>query len=110
MHLDVVVDHLEPALDRALGSSEQRGSCSSFQRTLESIVRQGRDGDRKITMGPSVRRDDGDYSDLPLQAGLVQETDIRDANRGRIARLADPCGHGGCLLQFVNRGYDEIAT
>ena len=28
----------------------------------------------------------------------------------RIVRLADPCGHGWCLLQFVNRGYDEIAT
>jgi len=62
VHLDVVVDHLEPALDRA------------------------------------------------LEAGLVQESDIRDANWGRIVRLADPWGHGWCLLQFVNRGYDEIAT
>jgi len=62
VHLDVVVDHLEPALERA------------------------------------------------LDAGLVQESDIRDANWGRIVRLADPWGHGWCLLQFVNRGYDEIAT
>lgn len=62
VHLDVVVDSLEPALDRA------------------------------------------------LQAGLRQETDIREANWGRIVRLADPWGHGWCLLQFVNRGYDEIAT
>ena len=62
VHLDVVVDHLEPALDRA------------------------------------------------LQAGLVQETDIRETDWGRIVRLADPWGHGWCLLQFVNRGYDEIAT
>ena len=62
VHLDVVVDHLEPALDRA------------------------------------------------LQAGLVQETDIRETDWGCIVRLADPWGHGWCLLQFVNRGYDEIAT
>ncbi len=62
VHLDVVVDHLEPALARA------------------------------------------------LMAGLLQETDIREANWGRIVRLADPWGHGWCLLQFVNRGYDEIAT
>lgn len=62
VHLDVVVDHLEPALDRA------------------------------------------------VQAGLLQETDIRDADWGRIVRLADPWGHGWCLLQFLNRGYDEIAT
>lgn len=25
-------------------------------------------------------------------------------------RLADPFGHGVCLLQFSGRGYDEIAT
>ena len=62
VHLDVVVDSLEPALDRA------------------------------------------------LRAGLMQEADIREANWGRIVRLADPWGHGWCLLQFVNRGYDEIAT
>jgi predicted enzyme related to lactoylglutathione lyase len=29
---------------------------------------------------------------------------------GKIALLADPFGHGICLIEFVNRGYDEIAT
>jgi lactoylglutathione lyase len=29
---------------------------------------------------------------------------------GRIAQLADPFGHGLCLIQFLGRGYDEIAT
>ncbi len=29
---------------------------------------------------------------------------------GRIAHLADPYGHGICILQFVGRGYDELAT
>jgi hypothetical protein len=29
---------------------------------------------------------------------------------GKIAMLADPFGHGVCLIQFVGRGYDEIAT
>lgn len=27
---------------------------------------------------------------------------------GRIALLADPFGHGFCLIQFLNRGYDEL--
>jgi len=62
VHLDVVVESLEPALDRA------------------------------------------------VQAGLVQESPIRETNWGRIVRLADCFGHGWCLLQFVNRGYEEIAT
>jgi predicted enzyme related to lactoylglutathione lyase len=29
---------------------------------------------------------------------------------GKIAPLADPFGHGLCLIEFVGRGYDEIAT
>jgi lactoylglutathione lyase len=29
---------------------------------------------------------------------------------GRIALLADPFGHGFCLLELRGRGYDEIAT
>jgi hypothetical protein len=28
---------------------------------------------------------------------------------GRIVTVADPFGNGLCLLQFLNRGYDEIA-
>jgi predicted enzyme related to lactoylglutathione lyase len=29
---------------------------------------------------------------------------------GRIAQLADPFGHGLCLIEFLGRGYDEVAT
>jgi predicted enzyme related to lactoylglutathione lyase len=45
-----------------------------------------------------------------LAAGAVQEGGIRSADWGRIVQLADPFGHGWCLLQFLGRGYDEIAT
>lgn len=45
-----------------------------------------------------------------LDAGAVQEGGIREANWGRIAQIADPFGHGWCLLQFVGRGYDEVTT
>lgn len=44
-----------------------------------------------------------------LAAGAVQEQAVREHNWGRIATLADPFGHGWCLLQFMGRGYDEIA-
>lgn len=43
-------------------------------------------------------------------AGAVLEGDVRTARWGRIAVLADPFGHGFCLIQFLNRGYDEIAS
>jgi lactoylglutathione lyase len=44
-----------------------------------------------------------------LASGAVQEGPLREANWGRIVQLADPFGHGWCLLQFLGRGYDEIA-
>jgi predicted enzyme related to lactoylglutathione lyase len=62
LHCDVVVERLEPALERALA------------------------------------------------AGARQEGAIREAAWGRIVQIADPFGHGWCLLQFVGRGYDELAS
>ena len=45
-----------------------------------------------------------------VQAGAVLEQAAQKHAWGRIALLADPFGHGFCLLQFVGRGYDEVAT
>jgi predicted enzyme related to lactoylglutathione lyase len=45
-----------------------------------------------------------------VAAGAVVEQPTRTAIWGRLAMLADPFGHGICLVQFLNRGYDEIAT
>lgn len=45
-----------------------------------------------------------------IAAGAIQEGAVREAGWGRIVQLADPFGHGWCLLQFEGRGYDEIAT
>jgi predicted enzyme related to lactoylglutathione lyase len=45
-----------------------------------------------------------------LAAGATQD-DPSETNRwGRIAHMADPFGHGFCLLEFLGRGYDEVAT
>ena len=43
-------------------------------------------------------------------AGAQREGSIRSADWGRIVTYADPFGHGFCLLEFVGRGYDEIAS
>lgn len=43
-----------------------------------------------------------------IAAGAVVEGEVRSFSWGRIARLADPFGHGLCLLEFRGRGYDEI--
>ena len=45
-----------------------------------------------------------------VQAGARLEQPARTHAWGRIATLADPFGHGFCLVQFLGRGYDEIAT
>ncbi|WP_066812505.1 VOC family protein [Sphingomonas asaccharolytica] len=46
---------------------------------------------------------------LAIAAGAIQEGDILDAPYGRLAMFADPFGHGFCLIQFSERGYDAIA-
>jgi predicted enzyme related to lactoylglutathione lyase len=48
--------------------------------------------------------------DRARNAGARLEGQIRTNHWGRIAMLADPFGHGICLIQFLGRGYDEIAT
>jgi predicted enzyme related to lactoylglutathione lyase len=45
-----------------------------------------------------------------LAAGATLEGAPETNVWGRIAHLADPFGHGLCLIQFLGRGYDEIAT
>ena len=42
-------------------------------------------------------------------AGAKLETQTEPQIWGRVAVMADPFGHGFCLLQFFGRGYDEIA-
>ena len=43
-------------------------------------------------------------------AGAVQEGETCDAPYGRLAMFADPFGHGFCLIEFSEAGYDAIAT
>ena len=42
-------------------------------------------------------------------AGAFVESEVRVEAWGKIAVLVDPFGHGFCLIQFIGRGYDEIA-
>jgi predicted enzyme related to lactoylglutathione lyase len=43
-------------------------------------------------------------------AGAKLEVPANDTSYGRIAMLADPFGHGFCLLQFNERGYDALLS
>lgn len=43
-------------------------------------------------------------------AGAVRDGAVTEHAWGRLALLADPFGHGVCLVQFAGRGYDAIAT
>ena len=44
-----------------------------------------------------------------VSAGATLERPIQSSKWGRLALLADPFGHGFCLVQFLGGGYDEIA-
>ena len=41
-----------------------------------------------------------------VAAGAVQEGETCDAPYGKLAMFADPFGHGFCLIEFNQRGYD----
>jgi hypothetical protein len=43
-----------------------------------------------------------------VAAGALAEAAIAEAPWGKLATLADPFGHGFCLIEFCGRGYDEI--
>ena len=43
-------------------------------------------------------------------AGARLEGEVETHAWGRIAVMADPFGHGFCLIEFLGRGYDEIAS
>jgi hypothetical protein len=47
--------------------------------------------------------------DRAVAAGAVVERDVETVAFGRIALMADPFGHGFCLIEFAGRGYGEIA-
>jgi predicted enzyme related to lactoylglutathione lyase len=44
-----------------------------------------------------------------VDAGAQLEGSVSTHKWGRLALMADPFGHGFCLVQFLGRGYDEIA-
>lgn len=45
-----------------------------------------------------------------VAAGAQLEHPVKASAWGKLALLSDPFGHGFCLVQFVGRGYDEIAV
>ncbi|HXR89848.1 MAG TPA: VOC family protein [Steroidobacteraceae bacterium] len=44
-----------------------------------------------------------------LHAGAQLEAPVSTSPWGKLALMVDPFGHGFCFLQFLGRGYDEIA-
>jgi lactoylglutathione lyase len=54
----------------------------------------------------------GDLDDAlarAIAAGAMQEGATRETGWGRIVQIADPFGHGWCLIEFSDAGYDAIA-
>lgn len=45
-----------------------------------------------------------------VAAGATAESDVESFAWGRIVYLADPFGHGFCLLQLAAAGYEALAT
>ena len=44
-----------------------------------------------------------------VAAGAALEQPVTMHRWGKLAVMADPFGHGFCFVQFLGRGYDEVA-
>ncbi len=53
--------------------------------------------------------DIGTAVERAVAAGARLEDEPRSFNWGQLATLSDPFGHGFCLLQFSDRGYNAVA-
>ena len=84
-------------LEKAAGSVGAAGSRRRYQRHWTPVH-----------LDVVVADLDGAVS-RAADAGAQVEQDVRTATWGKIAVLADPFGHGLCLVQFLNQGYDELA-
>ena len=117
-----IFPHLTVAQNVAFGlRRDPRGKAEKAALVEEALAMVGLAGDPVVERGERVRRhleeEDGEALRLlyvaltrALGAGFTQEGDVREADWGRIVQIADPFGHGWCLLQFLGRGYDAIAT
>jgi predicted enzyme related to lactoylglutathione lyase len=45
-----------------------------------------------------------------VAAGAIAEEPVLSSAWGKLALMCDPFGNGFCFVEFVGRGYDEIAT
>ena len=45
---------------------------------------------------------------MVLDAGATIEREVQCYSWGKIAGVADPFGHGICLIQLLGAGYDEV--
>ena len=82
-------------------------------------------GSKATALGGDVRRYDRHWTPVHIDvvvddieaavkravnAGALLEAPVRSANWGKLALMADPFGHGFCLIEFTGRGYDAIAS
>lgn len=44
------------------------------------------------------------------RAGGTQESGVRTAAWGKLVLFSDPFGNGFCLIEFIGKGYEEIAN
>ncbi len=129
--IDIDVDDVDrattfyvEALDLRVGRRLAGGAVVEFLGAEPPIYLLSKDAGTLPFEGASVKRDyarhwspvhlDVVVDDLEAAlaraeaAGAKCESEITTHAWGRIARLADPFGHGVCLVEFSERGYDAI--
>jgi catechol 2,3-dioxygenase-like lactoylglutathione lyase family enzyme len=122
--IDRGVDFYTQALGLRVGRRLGAGCVELLGAEVPVYLLEKRAGTRIGSAGGDTRRYDRHWSPVHLDlvvdgladaiirsiaAGAIQEGDILDASYGRLAMFADPFGHGFCLIEFSEQGYDAIA-
>ena len=123
--LDAAIEFYEAALGLELGRRRFGGAVAEMLGASSKLYLLAKPaGSTAFLNSSSTRRYDRHWTPVHLdfevddvtaaveravRAGAKLEGQIETRSWGRIATMSDPFGHGFCLLQFVGRGYDEVA-
>ena len=103
VHADIVVDDVDAAVARAVGAG------AKLEAPVETVVTFLLTCSAAAEATFACAAVSSALDDIcSLTAVNSLEAPAKDTAYGRIAMLADPFGHGFCLLQFNGQGYDAL--
>lgn len=122
--IDSALRFYTAAFDLRVGRRFGAGAVELLGASSAIYLLAGKAGSQATTQSPQVRDYHRHWTPVHLDmvvddieasiqrataAGAKLEEPVKIRKWGKLALMSDPFGHGFCLVQFLGRGYDEIA-